>query len=78
MVHTLLLQNPENYDLYGVVEHLGNSSKGHYVCYIRSSETDWYLFNDDKVIYLLVVTYFFHFPFSYMVLSFPGAGYEIE
>ncbi|CAM0956071.1 unnamed protein product [Alopecurus aequalis] len=44
--------NPQNYDLYGVVEHLGNSSKGHYVCYIRSSQTDWYLFNDDKVLKL--------------------------
>uniref|UniRef100_A0ACD5U4U3 Uncharacterized protein n=1 Tax=Avena sativa TaxID=4498 RepID=A0ACD5U4U3_AVESA len=44
--------DPQNYDLYGVVEHLGDSSKGHYVCYIRSSETDWYLFNDDKVMKL--------------------------
>ncbi|KAM0824974.1 hypothetical protein ACQ4PT_069869 [Festuca glaucescens] len=44
--------NPQKYDLYGVVEHLGNSSKGHYVCYIRSSETDWYLFNDEKVMKL--------------------------
>jgi ubiquitin carboxyl-terminal hydrolase 36/42 len=75
LTHSLLLQNPQKYDLYGVVEHLGNSSKGHYVCYIRSSETDWYLFNDDKVIYLLLVTFF---SFSYMVLTFPGAGYEIE
>uniref|UniRef100_A0ACD5TMG4 Uncharacterized protein n=1 Tax=Avena sativa TaxID=4498 RepID=A0ACD5TMG4_AVESA len=41
--------DPQNYDLYGVVEHLGNSSKGHYVCSIRSSETDWYHFNDEKV-----------------------------
>uniref|UniRef100_A0ACD5THV6 Uncharacterized protein n=1 Tax=Avena sativa TaxID=4498 RepID=A0ACD5THV6_AVESA len=40
---------PQNYDLYGVVEHLGNTYKGHYVCYIRSSETDWFLFDDDKV-----------------------------
>ncbi|KAM0836225.1 hypothetical protein ACQ4PT_062459 [Festuca glaucescens] len=44
--------NPQKYDLYGVVEHLGESSKGHYVCYIRSSETDWYLFNDEKVMKL--------------------------
>ncbi|XP_047043625.1 uncharacterized protein LOC124647794 [Lolium rigidum] len=44
--------NPQKYDLYGVVEHLGESSKGHYVCYIRSSETDWYLFNDEKVMQL--------------------------
>ncbi|XP_051197591.1 uncharacterized protein [Lolium perenne] len=44
--------NPQKYDLYGVVEHLGESSKGHYVCYIRSSETDWYHFNDEKVMKL--------------------------
>jgi ubiquitin carboxyl-terminal hydrolase 36/42 len=81
LMHTLLLQNPQKYDLYGVVEHLGESSKGHYVCYIRSSETDWYHFNDEKVIYLLLVTlfsHFFHSVTSYMVLTFPGAGHEIE
>ncbi|XP_062206099.1 ubiquitin carboxyl-terminal hydrolase 19-like [Phragmites australis] len=39
----------QKYDLYGVVEHLGQYGKGHYVCYIRSSEADWYKFNDDKV-----------------------------
>ncbi|KAI5017667.1 hypothetical protein ZWY2020_042555, partial [Hordeum vulgare] len=40
---------PQYYDLYGVVEHWGNTAKGHYVCYIRSSETDWFLFDDDKI-----------------------------
>ncbi|OQU92084.1 hypothetical protein SORBI_3001G287900 [Sorghum bicolor] len=39
----------QKYDLYGVVEHLGAYGSGHYVCYIRSSEADWYKFNDDKV-----------------------------
>ncbi|PNT67955.1 hypothetical protein BRADI_3g34176v3 [Brachypodium distachyon] len=41
---------PQNYDLYGVVEHLGTPSKGHYVCFIRSSQKDWFFFNDDKVV----------------------------
>ncbi|KAM3402919.1 hypothetical protein ACQJBY_006614 [Aegilops geniculata] len=41
---------PQCYDLYGVVEHWGNTAKGHYVCYIRSSETDWFLFDDDKIV----------------------------
>lgn len=58
---TFLLQEPQKYDLYGVVEHLGVSSKGHYVCFIRSSQTDWFLFDDARVIYLLLVIYFlFH------------------
>ncbi|KAM0827000.1 hypothetical protein ACQ4PT_068482 [Festuca glaucescens] len=39
----------ENYDLYRVVEHLGVPSNGHYICYIRSSETNWFLFDDSKV-----------------------------
>lgn len=43
-----MLQTLQKYDLYGVVEHLGAYGSGHYVCYIRSSEADWYKFNDDK------------------------------
>uniref|UniRef100_A0ACD5TMI5 Uncharacterized protein n=1 Tax=Avena sativa TaxID=4498 RepID=A0ACD5TMI5_AVESA len=41
--------NPQNYDLYGVVEHLGVPSNGHYICFIRPSESDWFLFDDSKV-----------------------------
>ncbi|XP_037410271.1 ubiquitin carboxyl-terminal hydrolase 18-like [Triticum dicoccoides] len=44
------VDKPQCYDLYGVVEHWGNTAKGHYVCYIRSSETDWFLFDDDKIV----------------------------
>ncbi|TVU31576.1 hypothetical protein EJB05_23266, partial [Eragrostis curvula] len=40
---------PQKYDLYGVVEHLGTYARGHYVCYIRSSEDDWYKFDDANV-----------------------------
>uniref|UniRef100_A0A452XGK4 USP domain-containing protein n=2 Tax=Aegilops tauschii subsp. strangulata TaxID=200361 RepID=A0A452XGK4_AEGTS len=40
---------PQKYDLYGVVEHEGAPSNGHYVCYIRSSRTNWFHFNDSKV-----------------------------
>ncbi|KQJ97931.1 ubiquitin carboxyl-terminal hydrolase 21 isoform X4 [Brachypodium distachyon] len=40
---------PQNYDLYAVVEHSGVPCGGHYVSYIHSSQTDWFLFDDDKV-----------------------------
>ncbi|VAH05602.1 unnamed protein product [Triticum turgidum subsp. durum] len=40
---------PQKYDLYGVVQHEGAPSNGHYVCYIRSSRTNWFHFNDSKV-----------------------------
>ncbi|KAL6641505.1 hypothetical protein ACP70R_019686 [Stipagrostis hirtigluma subsp. patula] len=40
---------PEKYDLYGVVQHFGSVMGGHYKCYIRSSQADWYKFDDDKV-----------------------------
>jgi ubiquitin carboxyl-terminal hydrolase 36/42 len=58
LMHALLLQKPQNYDLYGVVEHLGVPSNGHYVCFIRSSQTDWFLFDDMKAICLQLVTFF--------------------
>ncbi|KAL6905381.1 hypothetical protein ACP4OV_002982 [Aristida adscensionis] len=40
---------PQKYDLYGVVEHHGSYQRGHYMCCIRSSQSDWYHFNDEKV-----------------------------
>ncbi|XP_037418196.1 ubiquitin carboxyl-terminal hydrolase 21-like isoform X1 [Triticum dicoccoides] len=41
---------PHTYDLYGIVQHFGETARGHYVCYVRSSEIDWFLLNDDKVV----------------------------
>ncbi|GJM91555.1 hypothetical protein PR202_ga07937 [Eleusine coracana subsp. coracana] len=40
---------PQKYDLYGVVDHWGAYGRGHYVCYIRSSQSDWFQFDDAKV-----------------------------
>lgn len=37
------------YDLYGVVEHSGSPSYGHYVCSVRSSPSTWHLMNDSHV-----------------------------
>ncbi|KAL5076438.1 hypothetical protein RYX36_015422, partial [Vicia faba] len=38
------------YDLYAVIEHRGSTiDYGHYVCYSRSAEDKWCLFNDDMV-----------------------------
>ncbi|KAF0934677.1 hypothetical protein E2562_026425 [Oryza meyeriana var. granulata] len=37
------------YDLYGVVEHSGLPSYGHYVCSVRSSPSTWHLMNDSHV-----------------------------
>uniref|UniRef100_A0A0E0K3V1 USP domain-containing protein n=1 Tax=Oryza punctata TaxID=4537 RepID=A0A0E0K3V1_ORYPU len=37
------------YDLYGVVEHSGLPSYGHYVCSVRSSLSTWHLMNDSHV-----------------------------
>jgi ubiquitin C-terminal hydrolase len=69
LMHTFFLQKPQYYDLYGVVEHLGVPSNGHYVCIIRPSQTDWFLFDDSKEIYLQLVTFFVYISFKYMVLA---------
>ncbi|KAJ3680667.1 hypothetical protein LUZ60_016945 [Juncus effusus] len=37
------------YELYGIVEHRGVFSYGHYVSTIRSSPSSWHLFNDSVV-----------------------------
>ena len=75
LMHTLFLQKHQNYDLYGVVEHLGVPSNGHYVCYIRPTQAEWFLFDDSKAICLpatnIIYTYI---SFSYMVLNLCGAG----
>lgn len=41
------------YNLYGVINHTGNISSGHYYTYIKiSKKNKWYEFNDDKVLEL--------------------------
>lgn len=38
------------YDLYGVVNHLGTASGGHYTSYgINLSDSQWYYFDDEYV-----------------------------
>ncbi|XP_034532058.1 ubiquitin carboxyl-terminal hydrolase 21-like isoform X2 [Notolabrus celidotus] len=47
-----ILQIPENqtYELYAVVEHVGDLRSGHYSATIKSQEDDrWYKFNDTRV-----------------------------
>lgn len=44
-----LMQKELKYDLYGVVEHSGSPSYGHYVCSVRSSPSTWHLMNDSHV-----------------------------
>jgi ubiquitin carboxyl-terminal hydrolase 8 len=37
------------YDLYGVCNHSGNVLGGHYTSYVKTSQNNWYLFNDTQV-----------------------------
>ena len=36
------------YDLYGIINHMGNVNGGHYTTYIKVANGDWYHFNDDN------------------------------
>ncbi|OHT15895.1 hypothetical protein TRFO_42232 [Tritrichomonas foetus] len=38
------------YDLFGVIVHHGSSINGHYFCYIKYPENNWYKFNDSLVV----------------------------
>lgn len=38
-----------NYELYGVCNHSGNCSGGHYTAHIKCADSKWYLFNDTIV-----------------------------
>jgi ubiquitin C-terminal hydrolase len=43
-------ENEEEFDLYAVVEHIGNSRKdGHYVSHIKSFTGIWHSFDDENV-----------------------------
>jgi ubiquitin C-terminal hydrolase len=37
------------YELYGIINHSGSVLGGHYTCYIRNKNNQWYEFNDSKV-----------------------------
>ena len=42
--------SPKNYELIGVISHLGKSSmEGHFVAYCKHFDESWYLFNDSNV-----------------------------
>ena len=42
--------SPKNYELIGVISHLGKSSmEGHFVAYCKHFDESWYLFNDSIV-----------------------------
>jgi len=44
------LENGSTFDLYGVVEHIGESRReGHYVSYIKSFTGIWHKFDDEAV-----------------------------
>jgi ubiquitin carboxyl-terminal hydrolase 8 len=37
------------YELYGVCNHSGSTSGGHYTCYVKNANDKWYHFNDTSV-----------------------------
>jgi len=37
------------YELYGVCNHMGTSTGGHYTAYVKNKENKWYLFDDKNV-----------------------------
>ena len=42
--------SPKNYELIGVISHLGKSSmEGHFIAYCRHFDFNWYIFNDGIV-----------------------------
>lgn len=38
-----------NYDLFGVCNHMGGVSGGHYTAFVKNSENKWYHYNDSNV-----------------------------
>ena len=42
--------SPKNYELIGVISHLGKSSmEGHFIAFCKHFDSNWYLFNDGFV-----------------------------
>jgi ubiquitin C-terminal hydrolase len=37
------------YDLYGVCNHIGGVTGGHYTSFVKNSQNKWYHYNDDAV-----------------------------
>ena len=37
------------YDLYAVVNHIGNISSGHFTCFCINENNDWLYYDDDRV-----------------------------
>ncbi len=42
-------KNDNNYELYGICNHMGSTLGGHYTAYVKLKNNKWYLFNDKEV-----------------------------
>jgi ubiquitin C-terminal hydrolase len=46
----LVKENPNyEYDLTGIVCHIGNAEMGHYISYIKNEEGKWHEYNDSLI-----------------------------
>lgn len=43
-------KNTSKYNLYGICNHSGNLNGGHYYAYCKNLNSNWYMYNDTKVI----------------------------
>ena len=43
-------RNDSIYDLYAVVNHIGNVNGGHYFSFCKNGNKNWLLYNDSKVL----------------------------
>jgi len=37
------------YELYGVINHIGNMNNGHYTSFVKNSQNEWYHFDDEVI-----------------------------
>ena len=37
------------YELYGIVNHLGNINNGHYTAFVKNSENNWHHYDDEVI-----------------------------
>ena len=52
------------YELYGVINHIGNMNNGHYTSFVKNSQNEWYHF-DDEVIKRVSSNNFLKTPHAY-------------
>ena len=41
--------NQYKYDLYGVCNHVGNVSGGHYTAFVKNAQNNWNHYNDNQI-----------------------------